>query len=329
VEEDVPAVLVLVEPGGPSGPPVRKPSLEALTIARRLGEPVAVVAGPVDSATTTLLARHGAGSVYAADQPELDDHPVLPKVELLAEVTRRTSPAVILVTSGPEGKEIAARLAVRLDSGIVTDAVDVQPGPDGPVVTQSVFASSWTVQSRVRRGTPIITVRPNAATPEPLADPVSPTVESVTIEFSDLARAARVVSRSPRARTGRPDLTDAAVVVTGGRGVGSAEGFEVIEQLADTLGAAVGATRAVTDLAWRPHELQIGQTGKTVAPQLYLAGGVSGAVQHLAGMQSSHTIVAVNKDPHAPIFGVADFGVVGDLHTILPALIDEIKKRKG
>jgi electron transfer flavoprotein alpha subunit len=323
------AVLVLVERGDPGGPPVRKSSLEALTIARRLGAPAAVVAGPVDEATATLLARYGAISVYAADHRELAEHPVLPTVELLAEVVRRAAPTAVLVTSGPESKQIAARLAVRLDSGILTDAIDVQPGADGPVVTQSVFAGSWTVQSRFRRGTPIVTIQPNAVTPEPVADPVPPDVELVTVDFSDLARAARVVSRTLRAGTGRPDLTDAAVVVTGGRGVGSPEGFEVIERLADTLGAAVGATRAVTDLAWRPHEQQIGQTGKTVAPQLYFASGVSGAVQHLAGMQSSRTIVAVNKDPHAPIFGVADFGVVGDLHEVLPALIVEIEKRKG
>ncbi len=322
-------VLVLVERGGAGGAPVRKPTLELLTVARRLGEPAAVVCGPVGEEIVETLARYGATVVYAADAPELDDYLVGPKVEVLEEAVRRTAPAAVLVTSGPEGKEIAARLAVRLDSGIVTDAVDVQPGPDGPVVTQSVFGGMWTARSRICRGMPIVTVRPNAAHPEPLTNYPPPAVEPVAIEFSELARAARVVSRTPRAASGRPELIDAAVVVTGGRGVGSPEGFQLIERLADALGAAVGATRAVTDLAWRGHEMQIGQTGKTVAPQLYLASGVSGAVQHLAGMQSSRTIVAVNKDRHAPIFGVADFGVVGDLHTVLPALIDEIEKRKG
>jgi electron transfer flavoprotein alpha subunit len=325
----VSTVLVLVERGGPGDAPVRTPTLELLTIARRLGEPAAVLCGPADEATLDLLGRYGAATVHVADSPELAEYLVVPTVEVLAEAVRRTAPAAVLVTSGVAGKEIAGRLAVRLDSGIVTDAVDVQPGPDGPVVTQSVFAGAFTTRSRIRRGTPIVTVRPNAARPEPAAAPVPPEVVPLAVEFSAPARGARVVSRTSRAATGRPELTDAAVVVSGGRGVGSAEGFELIERLADALGAAVGATRAVTDLAWRPHEMQIGQTGRTVAPQLYLASGVSGAIQHLAGMQGSRRIVAINKDPKAPIFQVADFGVVGDLHTVLPALINEIEKRKG
>jgi electron transfer flavoprotein alpha subunit len=322
----VTAVLVLVERGDPGGPRLSKPTLELLTLARRLGDPVAVVCGPAEEQTVALLARYGTTAVYHADSPDLDRLLVAPKVQLLAEVARRTAPGAVLVTSSIEGKEIAGRLAVRLGSGVITDALDVQPDGAGPVATQSVFAGTWTVRSRVRRGTPVITVRPNATTAEPVPVSTDPVVESVGIEVGN---AAQVVSRSPRSASGRPELTDAAVVVAGGRGVGSVEGFEVIERLADALGAAVGATRAVTDLAWRPHELQIGQTGKKVAPQLYLAGGVSGAIQHLAGMQGSRTIVAVNKDPQAPIFQVADFGVVGDLHTVLPALINEIEKRKA
>jgi electron transfer flavoprotein alpha subunit len=322
----VTAVLVLVERDGAA---VRRPTLELLTIARRLGEPVAVVCGQAEAPLVEALARHGATAVYACPAPELDEYLVVPRAELLVEVARLTSPAAVLVTSGPEGKEVAARVAVRLESGILTDAVDVEPGHEGPVVTQSVFSGSWTVQSQVRRGTPVLTVRPNAAQPEPVAEPAQPVVETVAVEFSDAARGARVISRAPKVGSGRPELTDAAVVVAGGRGVGSAEGFDVIERLADALGGAVGATRAVTDLAWRPHEMQIGQTGKTVAPQLYIAGGASGAVQHVAGVQRSRTIVAINKDPKAPIFQIADFGVVGDLHTVLPALINEIEKRKG
>lgn len=322
------AVLILVERGGPGDRPVRKPTLELLAIARRFGEPAAVLCGPADPDIVAMLARFGAGTVYAVDAPELDEFLTVPKVDVLVEAARRAAPAAVLVTSGVEGTEIAARLAVRLGSGIVTDAVDVRPGADGPVATQAVFAGSWTVQSRVTRGTPVITVRPNAAVPEEVPG-AEPTVQTLSVDLGSATRAARIVSRTPRATSGRPELTDAAVVVTGGRGVGSAEAFEVIDRLADALGAAVGATRAVTDLEWRPHEAQVGQTGKTVTPQLYVAGGVSGAVQHVAGMQGSRTIVAVNKDPHAPIFGIADFGVVGDLHAVLPALIVEIEKRKA
>jgi electron transfer flavoprotein alpha subunit len=317
----VSAILVLVEPGAP----VRKATLELLTLARRLGEPAAVVCGPAGAQTVEVLARHGATRVYVADAPEIEQYLVVPKVDVLAALVARTDPAAVLITSGPEGKEIAARLAVRLGSGVITDAVDVRPGP---LATQSVFAGSWTVHSRVRRGTPVITVRPNATHPDPVPVAAPVVAEAVSVEFSGAARGARVLSRTPRVRTGRPELTDAAVVVTGGRGVGSPAGFEVVDRLADVLGAAVGATRAVTDLGWRPHELQIGQTGRTVAPELYVAGGVSGAVQHLAGMQSSRTIVAINKDAKAPIFAVADFGVVGDLHVVLPALINEIEKRR-
>lgn len=317
-------VLVLVER---SDGKVRKPSLELLTLARRLGEPVAVLFGPADADTVATLGRYGATRVAAVEAPEVDEYLVVPKAEALAELAGRATPAAILVTSGPEGKEIAARVALALNCGILTDATDVEASPDGPVATQPVFGGAWVAQSRVSRGTPVITVRPNAVTPEEA--PAQPAVETAQVSFSDAARGARIVSRAPKESTGRPELTDASVVVSGGRGVGSPEGFGVVEQLADALGAAVGASRAVTDLKWAPHDLQVGQTGKTVAPQLYLAVGISGAVQHLAGMQGSQTIVAINKDPKAPIFKFADFGVVGDLHKVVPALLVEIDKRKG
>ena len=304
----------------------RKATLELLTLARRLGEPVALVCGPPDDAVIKVLGEHGATRVYVVDDPDVDRFLVAPKAEALVHAVRRTTPAAVLVTASREGTEVAARAAVRLDSGIITGASDVVPGDGGPLVTQSVFSGTWTTQSQVVRGTPIITVRPNSVTPE--TSPVDPAVEALAVEISESARGARVTGRTLRTSMSRPDLADASVVVSGGRGMGSAEAFGLLERLADELGGAVGASRAATDLGWYGHDFQVGQTGKTVTPQLYLASGISGAIQHRAGMQGSHTIVAINKDPNAPIFDIADFGVVGDAHVVLPALIDEIGRRQ-
>ena len=317
-------ILVLAELT-PSG--VRKATLELLTIAGRLGEPAALVCGEATDDVVATLGEYGATTVYTVSAPEVEQFLSVPKAEALFAVARRSQPAAVLVTSGPEGKDVAARVAVRLDSGLVTDAVDVTDDAGTLVITQSVVAGSFHVRSQVVRGTPVVTVRPNATSAEPA--PVQPRVEPVEVEFSDRAKGAVVTSRTPKVGGARPDLADAVVVVTGGRGVGSEAGLGVIEALADALGGAVGVTRAVSDLHWASHDLQIGQTGKTVAPNLYVAAGVSGAIQHRAGMQSSKTIVAVNKDPKAPIFAIADFGVVGDLHTVLPALVDEVGRRRG
>ena len=317
-------VLVLAERRGPTP---RKATLELLTLARRLGEPAALVCGPADDAFIQVLGEHGASRVYVVDDPDVTGFLVAPKAEALVHVVQRTTPVAVLVTASREGTEVAARAAVRLDSGIITGATDVTPDAGGPLVTQSVFSGTWTTQSQVVRGTPIITVRPSSLTPE--VSPVEPTVETVTVVFSDTARGARVSEGAPTTSAGRPDLTDAAIVISGGRGMGSAEAFGLLERLADELGGAVAASRAATDLGWYGHDFQVGQTGKTVTPQLYLASGISGAIQHRAGMQGSQTIVAVNKDSAAPIFDIADFGVVGDAHVVLPALIDEIARRKG
>ncbi|MFN8193920.1 MAG: electron transfer flavoprotein subunit alpha/FixB family protein [Nocardioidaceae bacterium] len=320
-------VLVLVDKAPQVDGGVRKASLELLTLARRIGEPSAVVFGGADDAVVATLGSYGAAKVYAVAGDDADQFLSLPKAEALVDIAQRVSPAAVLVTSGPEGKDVAARVAVRLDAGIITDATDLVAGDGGVTAKQSVFSGTWVATSQVTRGAAVVTVRPNSLTPE--TSPATPTVETVEVALSDAARGARVTERSPRQSSGRPALTDAAVVVTGGRGVGSPEGFEVIGRVADALSGAVGATRAVTDLDWADHDLQVGQTGKTVAPNLYLAAGVSGAIQHRAGMQSSKTVVAVNKDAKAPIFEVSDFGVVGDLHAVLPALLDEISRRRG
>ena len=315
-------ILVLVDHVDGS---VRKTTAELLTIARRLGEPAAVFLGPGVDSAREALGRYGAAKVYVADAPEIVEYLVVPKVEALAQLVERTQPAAVLIGSSAEGKEIAGRLAVRTNSGVITDAVDVQAGDEGPIVSQSVFAGSYTVRSRVTQGTPIVTVKPNSATPEPAEG--AATEERFDVELPDIARAARVVERKPRQATGRPELTEAAIVVSGGRGTGG--NFEPVEHFADALGGAVGASRAAVDSGWYPHPYQVGQTGKTVSPQLYVAAGISGAIQHRAGMQTSKTIVAVNKDAEAPIFELVDFGVVGDLHAILPEATEKVQARKG
>jgi electron transfer flavoprotein alpha subunit len=301
---------------------VRKTTNELLTIARRLGEPSAVFVGSPSDDAVAALKSFGAEKIYVVDDAEIKGYLVAPKAEALQQLAEKTSPGAVLISSNAEGKEIAARLAVKLDSGLITDAVDVQAGP---VTTQSVFAGSYTVQAKVTKGTPVITVKPNAATPEQAEG--AGAVEQVAVTISDAAKAAKIVASEPRKSTGRPELTEAAIVVAGGRGTGG--NFEPIESFADSLGAAVGASRAVVDSGWYPHSFQIGQTGKIVSPQLYVAAGISGAIQHRAGMQTSKTIVAVNKDEEAPLFELVDFGVVGDLHTVLPAATDEVNKRKG
>ncbi|HET6152781.1 MAG TPA: electron transfer flavoprotein subunit alpha/FixB family protein [Marmoricola sp.] len=303
---------------------VRKPTFELLAIAKRLGTPAAVFIGGADSADAAVesVKKYGAEKVYVVDDAEIKGYLVAPKAEALQQVAAQASPAAILIVSSAEGKEIAGRLAVKLDSGLITDAVDVA---EGPVTTQSVFAGNFTVTAKVTQGTPIITVKPNSAAPEEGAG--AGTVENVAVTISDSAKKAQIVASQPRESSGRPELTEAAIIVSGGRGTGG--NFDPVEGLADSLGAAVGASRAAVDSGWKPHAFQIGQTGKTVSPQLYIAAGISGAIQHRAGMQTSKTIVAVNKDEEAPIFELVDFGVVGDLHTVLPAATEQITARKG
>ena len=301
---------------------VRKTTNELLTIARRLGEPSAVFIGDLSDDAAATLKTYGAEKIYVVDDAEVRGYLVAPKAEVLQQLVERTSPGAVLISSNAEGKEVAARLAVKIDSGLIIDAVDVQ---EGPVTTQSVFAGNFTVTAKVTKGTPVITVKPNAATPEQAEG--AGAQEKVDVTISDAAKTAKIVASQPREKSGRPELTEAAIVVAGGRGTGG--NFEPIENFADALGAAVGASRAVVDSGWYPHSFQIGQTGKVVSPQLYVAAGISGAIQHRAGMQTSKTIVAINKDEEAPLFELVDFGVVGDLHAVLPAATEEVNKRKG
>jgi electron transfer flavoprotein alpha subunit len=312
----MPQVLVLAEQvaGRPTAP-----TCELLTFARRLGEPVAVVFGPDGESAGPGLAAYGATRVLWVEDPALEEFLVAPKAEALAQVAASLDLAAVLLTSGAENKEIAGRLAIKLGAGLVTDAVDI--AGDG-TTRQSVFAGNNTVESSVTHGPAVITVKPNALTAEP--SEAAGTVEHVAVTISDAARTARIVSREPKQASGRPGLTEATIVVSGGRGTGG--NFSEVEQLADTLGAAVGASRAAVDSGWYPHSYQVGQTGLTVSPQLYIAAGISGAIQHRAGMQTSKAIVVVNKDAEAPIFALADLGVVGDLHTVLPAVTEALRQ---
>ncbi|MGI8535997.1 MAG: electron transfer flavoprotein subunit alpha/FixB family protein [Mycobacteriales bacterium] len=316
-------VLVLVE--HIDGTP-KKVTYELLTKARDLGEPSAVFLGAPGQSATALegLARYGAAKVYVAESADIVGFLVAPKAEILASLVKEKSPVAVLFPSSAEGKEVAARVAVRTGSGLLADAVDVDA--DG-TATQSVFGGAVEVRAKVTTGTTLVTIRPNSTPPVVQAGAAE--VEQLTVSVSDAAKGARIVESVVESKGGRPDLGDAAVVVSGGRGVGAAEGFGLIEALADSLGAAVGASRAATDAGWYPHQHQVGQTGRTVSPQLYVAVGISGAIQHRAGMQTSKTIVAINKDAEAPIFELADFGLVGDLFTVVPALTEEITKRKG
>ncbi|HZE41977.1 MAG TPA: electron transfer flavoprotein subunit alpha/FixB family protein [Stackebrandtia sp.] len=302
-----------------------KLTYEMLTLARSLGEPSAVVLGAPGTAASIKdsLAEYGAAKVYAAEHADLDAYLVAPKAEALAALISEKSPAAVLLPSSQEGKEIAGRVAVALDNGLLTDVSALEA--DG-TATQAVFAGATVVKSKVTKGIPLVTVKANSLTPQ--AAPAAAELVEVPVAVSDAAKLVSITDQVVEPKGDRPDLAEANIVVSGGRGVGSAEQFSVIEEFADLLGAAVGASRAATDSGFYPHKFQVGQTGTTVSPQLYLAAGISGAIQHRAGMQTSKTIVAVNKDDGAPIFDIADFGVVGDLFKVLPQAGDEIRKSR-
>ena len=304
---------------------IKKNTYEMLTAARRLGEPSAVVVGTPGTAAKLAegLAAHGAEKVYVAESDDAVNYLSTPQVDALAALVERVSPPAVLIAAGADGREVAGRLAVRTNSGWLNDLVEVDGQREG---THSIFGGAFTVEAEATGDTPVITVRPGAIEAEPAAG----AGEVVNVEVPAQAEnATKITKREPAAAGDRPELTEATVVVSGGRGVGSAENFNVVEELADSLGAAVGASRAAVDSGYYPGQFQVGQTGKTVSPQLYIALGISGAIQHRAGMQTSKTIIAVNKDEEAPIFEIADLGIVGDLFKVAPQLTEAIKARKG
>ncbi|WP_194898630.1 electron transfer flavoprotein subunit alpha/FixB family protein [Catenulispora pinisilvae] len=316
-------VLTLVERDAREGT-VRRSACALLTLARRLGEPVAVVGGaPPSGEVIKELSRHGATEIWCL--ADTDQAPRATDTDLLAALAQRLNPAAILIASTSGGQETAARLAIRLDSGIITDAVDLHPGPGGEAVAvQRCLAGSYLVESTIIRGVPVITVRPEAALPEP--HPAEAALHAIAVEPSP-HRAPRVVA-IPEPRAACPTLDHADIVVAGGRGVGSRAAFAVLADVAEALGAAVAGSHTAAELGWVPSEARVGLNGKTVHPRLYLACGVSGSVRHRAGMQGAKTVIAIGDDPAAPIFKLAELGVVGDVQTILPALLAEIRARR-
>lgn len=315
-------VLVLVEHAEGA---LKKVTSELITAARKLGEPSAVVVGAPGTAEPLIdgLKAAGAAKVYVAESDDAENYLITPQVDVLASLVESASPAGVLLSSSADGKEIAGRLAARIGAGVLTDVVDVK---DGGVGVHSIFGGAFTVEAESTGEVPVITLRAGSVD----AEPTDGAGEVVNVEVPAQAETAtKITKREPAVAGDRPELTEATVVVSGGRGVGSAENFKVVEELADSLGGAVGASRAAVDSGYYPGQFQVGQTGKTVSPQLYIALGISGAIQHRAGMQTSKTIIAVNKDEEAPIFEIADLGIVGDLFKVTPQLTEAVKARKG
>lgn len=315
-------VLVLVEHAEGA---LKKVAAELITAARTLGEPSAVVVGAPGTAAPLIegLKSAGAAKIYVAESEDVDNYLVTPQVDVLAGLVESATPAGVLLAASADGKEIAGRLAARTGAGILTDVVEVKEGGKG---VHSIFGGEFTVDAEVTGDLAIYTVRAGSIE----AQPADGAGEVVNVEVpAQGENATKITAREPVVAGDRPELTEASVVVAGGRGLGSAENFGIVEELADALGGAVGASRAAVDSGYYPGQFQIGQTGKTVAPQLYIALGISGAIQHRAGMQTSKTIIAVNKDEEAPIFEISDLGIVGDLFKVAPQLTEAVKARKG
>ena len=320
-------VLVLVDHD--SGTP-KKISNQILTAARDIvdGEVHAVVLGDNAAASADAVGAYGATKVFVWDSPEADEYATEPRVRALEAALAASGAAILLYPSDPFLTDVVARTAVRVEAGVITDAVGLALEGDRMVATKALFGGEMASRCQVRGERPqFLGVKPNSfVAQESGAGPAQ--VVGLDVTLDDAARRARVLDTVEQSGGDRPEMTEAAIIVAGGRGLGDAEGFRLVEELADALGAAVGASRAATDAGWYPHQHQIGQTGKTVAPQLYVGAGISGAIQHRAGMQTSQTIVAVNKDPDAPIFSIADFAVVGDLYKVLPPLVEQINQRR-
>jgi electron transfer flavoprotein alpha subunit len=315
-------VLVELENGQPA-----RSSLEVLGKAAQLGSAEAIVLGSNAAAVAPTLGEYGAEKVYIHADPVYDTYLTLPAVDTVSELLKQHQPALLLLATTYDLRDIAARLNARNNMGLVTDATDLQFEGDTLQVTVPWGGEIIVTAAFPKQGTGIVLTRPKAFGLE-RHEGKTAGVEAISPSLNAASQQIKILDRVEVQSEG-PSLEDASVVVSGGRGLGKAENFHLIEELAAALGGAPGATRAIVDAGWLPFSYQVGQTGKTVKPTLYIACGISGAIQHLAGMKGSKYIVAINKDEHAPIFSVADLGVVGDVLTILPQLTAEVNKRKA
>jgi electron transfer flavoprotein alpha subunit len=314
-------VLVELENGQPP-----RSSLEVLGKAAQLGRAEAIVLGPNAAEVAPTLGEYGAEKVYVHADAVYDTYLTLPAVDTLSELLKQHQPALLMLATTYDLRDIAARLNVRNNMGLITDATDVQFDGDTPLVTVPWGGENVVTATFPKQGTGIVLTRPKAFGLERYEGKTAE-IEMLNPSLSTESQKMKILDRVEVQSEG-PSLEDADVIVSGGRGLGKPENFRLVEELAAALGGAAGATRAIVDAGWLPYSYQVGQTGKTVKPTLYIACGISGAIQHLAGMKGSKYIVAINKDEHAPIFSVADFGVVGDTLTILPQLTEEVKRRK-
>ena len=315
-------VLVELENGKPA-----RSSLEVLSKAAQLGRAEAIVLGSAASEVAPTLGEYGAEKVFVHADPAYDDYLTLPAVDTISELLKQHQPALLLLATTYDLRDIAARLDVRNNMGLITDATDLQFDGDTVQVTVPWGGENVVTATFPKQGTGIVLARPKAFSVE-RHEGKTAEVETLNISLNAESQKIKILERVEVQSEG-PSLEDASVIVSGGRGLGKAENFRLVENLAAALGGAAGATRAIVDAGWLPYSYQVGQTGKTVKPTLYIACGISGAIQHLAGMKGSKYIVAINRDEHAPIFSVADFGVVGDTLTILPQLTEEVKRRKA